>query len=118
MSWTRWLQCTLISRCAGASHTWQRLPCARAQIRFPAPRQVLYVLSQPSSAWKGESGHVSREQIKSFLPPPSSSSKMLVSGPPPFMAALSGDKKSPSDQGELVGALRELKYEPSQVFKY
>jgi hypothetical protein len=29
-----------------------------------------------------------------------------------------GEKKSPSDQGPLVGLLKELHYEPEQVFKF
>ena len=31
---------------------------------------------------------------------------------------LCGEKKSPTDQGELTGMLKELKYAPEQVFKY
>jgi cytochrome-b5 reductase len=82
--------------------------------------KVVYTLSKPSAAWRGRTGHVSKELLASVLPPPQekAATKVLVCGPPAFMAALSGDKKSPSDQGELVGALRDLKYEPSQVFKY
>ena len=82
--------------------------------------KVVYTLSKPSAAWSGRTGHVNKELLAAVLPPPQekAATKILVCGPPAFMAALSGDKKSPSDQGELVGALRELKYEPSQVFKY
>ena len=82
--------------------------------------KVVYTLSKPSDAWRGRVGHVGKELLASVLPPPQekAATKVLISGPPAFMAALSGDKKSPSDQGELVGALRELKYEASQVFKY
>jgi len=82
--------------------------------------KVLYTLSKPSAAWQGAVGHITKATLASFLPPPQEQdkTKVLVSGPPAFMAALCGDKKSPSDQGPLVGALSELKYAPSQVFKY
>lgn len=33
------------------------------------------------------------------------------------MKAISGGKKSPQDQGELDGALKELGYDKSQVYK-
>jgi cytochrome-b5 reductase len=82
--------------------------------------KVLYTLSKPSAAWRGATGHINAALLASVLPPPQekAATKILISGPPAFMAALSGDKKSPSDQGELVGALKDLKYEASQVFKY
>jgi cytochrome-b5 reductase len=82
--------------------------------------KVVYTLSKPSAAWGGATGHVNAALLASVLPPPQekAATKILISGPPAFMAALSGDKKSPSDQGELQGALKQLKYEPSQVFKY
>lgn len=31
---------------------------------------------------------------------------------------MSGPKKSPSDQGPLAGALRDMSYAPEQVFKF
>ena len=82
--------------------------------------KVQYVLSKPAPGWQGAAGHINKAAIAAFLPPPQEGArtKILVSGPPAFMAALSGDKKSPSDQGDLAGALKELKYAKEQVFKY
>lgn len=34
------------------------------------------------------------------------------------MDAISGNKKSPSDQGELKGLLADLGYTPNQVYKF
>ncbi len=68
--------------------------------------------------WTGAKGHISKEMITGFLPPPGGQHKVLVCGPPGFMAHLSGDKKSPSDQGELKGMLLELHYKAEDVFKF
>jgi len=35
-----------------------------------------------------------------------------------MMKAISGDKKSPKDQGELTGQLSELGYSAEQVYKF
>ena len=82
--------------------------------------KVLYTLSKPGPTWKGATGHIDKALLASVLPAPQERehTKILISGPPAFMAALSGDKKSPSDQGPLTGALQELKYASTQVFKY
>lgn len=40
---------------------------------------------------------------------------MLVIG---MYKAISGNKKSPSDQGELSGMLKELGYKKEDVFKF
>ena len=34
------------------------------------------------------------------------------------MKTVSGEKKSPSDQGELDGILKSMQYAPEQVFKF
>jgi cytochrome-b5 reductase len=75
--------------------------------------------SSTATTWAlGGVGHISKEQVKDFLPPPADSYKILVCGPPPFMKAYSGEKKSPAEQGELTGALAELGYTPEHVFKF
>jgi cytochrome-b5 reductase len=84
--------------------------------------KVLYTVSKvPAGAapWPGAVGHVTKEMLASFLPPPQAAggAKVVVCGPPGFMRAVSGEKKSPSDQGELAGMLKELKFEPGEVFK-
>jgi cytochrome-b5 reductase len=44
--------------------------------------------------------------------------KVLVCGPPGMMKHMSGEKKSPADQGDLTGLLADLHYAKAQVFKY
>lgn len=80
----------------------------------------MYTLSKPSDGWKGAVGHVNKDMITSFLPSPQegASTKVLVCGPPGFMTTVSGPKKSPADQGELVGLLKDLKFKQTQVFKF
>lgn len=67
--------------------------------------------------------------MKSLLPPPQQAGagaaagaavahKIFVCGPPSMVKALSGEKKSPADQGELTGMLAKLGYAPAQVYKY
>ena len=63
--------------------------------------------------------------IRSSLPPPvapgadgSVPFKIFVCGPPPMMRSLAGEKKSPSEQGELTGLLSQLGYDAKAVFKY
>lgn len=56
--------------------------------------------------------------IRKALPPPQAAGRVFVCGPPPMLKALSGEKKSPTDQGELTGLLRELGYDSAQVYKY
>jgi hypothetical protein len=43
---------------------------------------------------------------------------VFVCGPPGMMELISGNKKSPKDQGELKGILKELGYSPEQVYKF
>ncbi len=73
--------------------------------------------------------------MTSFLPPPQAVAvggdgkpvdgpegqvhyKMLVCGPPGMMKHISGEKKSPADQGDLAGLLGKLNYAKPQVFKF
>lgn len=52
--------------------------------------------------WKGGVGYVTREMATAHIPPPSDDNLVLVCGPPPMYKALSGEKKSPKDQGALT----------------
>jgi len=74
---------------------------------------------------QGARGHISKEMVTSFLPPPQAVGedgaidyKVLVCGPPGMMKHMSGEKKSPADQGDLTGLLADLHYAKPQVFKY
>ena len=44
--------------------------------------------------------------------------KIFVCGPPGMYKAISGGKKSPQDQGELEGYLKDLGYGKDQVYKF
>jgi cytochrome-b5 reductase len=83
--------------------------------------KVLYTVDKAGPEWKGHTGHVSAAMLTSVLPPPQREAgrvKVMVCGPPGLMKHLSGEKKSPTDQGELTGLLKQLHYAPDQVFKY
>lgn len=77
-------------------------------------------ISQSAQPWKGPVGHISKDMITANFPSPSEGEKIkiMICGPPPMYRAYSGEKKSPSDQGELSGLLAELGYSKAQVFKY
>ena len=53
-----------------------------------------------------------------FEPKDGANGKIFVCGPPGLYKAVSGMKKSPQDQGELEGMLKELGYEKEQVYKF
>uniref|UniRef100_A0AAV1UN36 NADH-cytochrome b5 reductase n=1 Tax=Peronospora matthiolae TaxID=2874970 RepID=A0AAV1UN36_9STRA len=79
---------------------------------------VIHVLSNPSAAWQGLTGFVSKEMLEQFMPGPSDDNLVCVCGPPPMMYHVSGDKAKDRSQGELQGLLKELKYTSKQVFKF
>ena len=80
--------------------------------------KVYYTLSESPEGWNGYTGYVTKEMLAEIMPPPSDDHLIMVCGPPPMMKALSGEKKSPSDQGELTGALAGMKYKQDQVYKF
>ena len=85
----------------------------------PNQFRALYVLDEPPKDWPGKSGRVTKETLQQLLPGPQDKNfKAFVCGPPGFYAAISGNKKSPKDQGELSGYLAELGYSKDQVFKF
>ena len=51
--------------------------------------------------WKGGVGYVTREMVAKHIPPPGDDNLILVCGPGPMYKAISGEKKSPKDQGKL-----------------
>jgi cytochrome-b5 reductase len=83
-------------------------------------KQQFYVLDNPPETWQGGKGFVTKELLKTVLPEPKEGEKIkiFVCGPPPMYKAISGGKKSPSDQGELDGYLKELGYSKDQVYKF
>jgi cytochrome-b5 reductase len=86
---------------------------------YPQRFRAFYVLDNPPENWQGGKGHITKELLKTVLPEPKEGEKIkiLVCGPPPMYKAISGGKKSPSDQGELDGYLKELGYSKDQVYK-
>lgn len=83
----------------------------------PAQFQITYVLDKPPKEWHGAAGYVTPALLKQKLAAPSDDSLVVVCGPPGMMAAVSGGKAKDYTQGELSGALLELGYNSSQVFK-
>ncbi|KAL2021443.1 hypothetical protein VTK56DRAFT_7196 [Thermocarpiscus australiensis] len=85
----------------------------------PRRFRAFYVLDNPPSHWTGGKGYISKELLKTVLPEPKDDNiKVFVCGPPGMMKSISGEKKSPRDQGELSGILKELGYTEEQVYKF
>ncbi|OAA68193.1 Riboflavin synthase-like beta-barrel [Niveomyces insectorum RCEF 264] len=89
---------------------------------YPQRFRAFYVLEKPPNpAWAAanQTGYITKELLKQVLPEPKADNiKVFVCGPPGMMQAISGPKKSPADQGELTGALKELGYSKDQVLKF
>eukprot|EP01012_Entosiphon_sulcatum_P015515 TRINITY_DN2046_c0_g1_i1.p1 TRINITY_DN2046_c0_g1~~TRINITY_DN2046_c0_g1_i1.p1 ORF type:complete len:285 (+),score=51.23 TRINITY_DN2046_c0_g1_i1:32-886(+) len=80
--------------------------------------RVHYSLDQPCWYWSGWRGFLTERVVSKHIPKPSNDSLVLVCGPKGFMDHVSGDKKSPRDQGDVSGILKKLGYEPHHVFKF
>jgi cytochrome-b5 reductase len=92
---------------------------AKLENTYPQRFRAFYVVDKPSPGWTGASGRVTPELLKTVMPgPDDKESKVFVCGPPGMMKAISGAKKSPRDQGELSGILKELGYTEDQVYKF
>ncbi|EED16802.1 NADH-cytochrome b5 reductase, putative [Talaromyces stipitatus ATCC 10500] len=86
---------------------------------YPQRFKAFYLLDSPPKEWTGGKGYVTKELLKTVLPEPKEENiKVFVCGPPGLYKAISGGKKSPSDQGELEGYLKELGYNKEQVYKF
>ncbi|GME93528.1 unnamed protein product [[Candida] boidinii] len=68
--------------------------------------------------FNGKVGYITEEDLKKSLFGPSKDSHVFVCGPPPLYKAISGNKVSPSDQGEVTGILANLGYTKEHVFKF
>ena len=80
--------------------------------------KVHYFVDKASANWDGQSGVITKDYLESHLPGPSKESKIFVCGPPGLYKAMSGPKVSPTDQGEVTGALADLGYTKENVFKF
>jgi cytochrome-b5 reductase len=87
---------------------------------YPQRFRAFYVLDNPPEQWQGGKGFVTKELLKTVLPEPKEGEKIkiFVCGPPGLYKAISGGKKSPSDQGDLAGHLKDLGYSKDQVYKF
>lgn len=86
---------------------------------YPNRFRAFYVLDHPPDGWTQGKGHITKDLLKTVLPEPKEENvKIFVCGPPGLYKAVSGAKKSPADQGELTGMLRELGYSQDQVYKF
>ncbi|KAK9473469.1 uncharacterized protein V1510DRAFT_414124 [Dipodascopsis tothii] len=87
--------------------------------KHPDQIKVVYTLDKAPAGWKGLTGFLSKDVLAKYLPKASADNvKVFVCGPPGMYKAISGTKVSPSDQGELTGALAELGFTKEQVFKF
>lgn len=85
----------------------------------PGQFKFHFFVDKASDSWKGETGVISKEFLEKHLFKASDDNvKVFVCGPPPLYKAISGPKAAPTDQGELVGILKELNFSKDQVFKY
>ncbi|KAL2154239.1 hypothetical protein VTH82DRAFT_2915 [Thermothelomyces myriococcoides] len=85
----------------------------------PRRFRAFYVLDNPPKHWTGGQGYINKDLLKTVLPGPNDGNiKIFVCGPPGMMDSISGNKKSPKDQGEFKGILKELGYSADQVYKF
>ncbi|TDL19422.1 cytochrome-b5 reductase [Rickenella mellea] len=86
---------------------------------YPDKFNVVYVLDKGTKDWKGETGFVTKEIIKKYVPSPDlhEKVKVFICGPPAQVSSVAG-KKDGFKQGELGGALKELGYAEDQVYKF
>ncbi|TDZ13386.1 NADH-cytochrome b5 reductase 2 [Colletotrichum spinosum] len=92
---------------------------AELENTYPQRFRAFYVLDKPPKEWVGSKGFITKELLKQVLPEPKNENvKVFVCGPPGLMNAISGNKVSPKDQGELTGILKELGYNSEQVYKF
>ena len=68
--------------------------------------------------WHGGVGYLKKDMVAAHIPPPAADNLVMVCGPPGMMKVVSGDKVSPSDQGEVTGILKELGWTKDNVYKF
>lgn len=86
---------------------------------YPQRFRAFYMVDRPSEGWTQGTGHIGKDLLKQVLPEPKVENiKIFVCGPPGLYKAISGAKKSPQDQGDLSGILKELGYDKEQVYKF
>ncbi|PHH73821.1 hypothetical protein CDD82_5257 [Ophiocordyceps australis] len=112
-------QVTLIFGNVSEKDILLRKELADLENTYPRRFRVFYVVDKAAPGWQGQTGFITKDLLKTVLPEPKSSNiKLFVCGPPGLMNAISGNKKSPTNQGELTGALKDLGYSQDQVYKF
>lgn len=89
--------------------------------KYPDQFTVQYFVDKvddPSKATDVTVGYINKDVLEKTLPKKSPESHIYVCGPKPLYEAISGNKISPSDQGEVTGILKELGYDKTDVFKF
>ncbi|CAL1189646.1 unnamed protein product, partial [Candida parapsilosis] len=81
-------------------------------------RVTYFVNDKKGKDFDGVEGFITKDFLQKNLDKPSPDTKIFVCGPPGLYDAISGNKKSPSDQGEVTGALADLGYTKEHVFKF
>ncbi|PKI84543.1 cytochrome-b5 reductase [Malassezia vespertilionis] len=79
---------------------------------------IVHYLDNAPPNWQGGKGNIGAKDVQEKLPKPTENTKIFVCGPPGLMNAVSGAKKSVTDQGPLVGVLAESGFKAEQVFKF
>jgi len=86
---------------------------------YPHQLVVEHILSEEpaDSDWTGERGYIDAAKIQKYFPPAEVGDDVMifVCGPPPMYNALCGPRE---DKDNIKGILGELKYQPSQVYKF
>lgn len=87
--------------------------------KFPDQVKVSYFLDEQSDKLSNANvGYITPDWLKKNIAAPGKEHQVFVCGPPPLYKAISGPKVSPTDQGEVEGALKELGFTKETVFKF
>ncbi|PWA03442.1 hypothetical protein BB558_000384 [Smittium angustum] len=92
----------------------------RIREEHPEQLEIHYVLDNPPKGWTGETGYISEEMIKKYMPSPEMGDDCIVyvSGPRGMNELVKGKKIV--EKGELVlgGILKKLGYTQTNVRKF
>eukprot|EP00993_Chasmostoma_nieuportense_P005143 NODE_5777_length_612_cov_19.276289_g5613_i0.p1 GENE.NODE_5777_length_612_cov_19.276289_g5613_i0~~NODE_5777_length_612_cov_19.276289_g5613_i0.p1 ORF type:complete len:145 (-),score=44.90 NODE_5777_length_612_cov_19.276289_g5613_i0:61-495(-) len=62
----------------------------RLHFEYPDQVEVTHVLSKPGPEWTGETGHITHDLIRKYMPSPESATKVWVCGPAGFYTTICG----------------------------
>jgi len=80
--------------------------------------KIHYILDKPSKSWKGLTGYINADVLKKTMPPPNKDNLVCICGPPPMCKSISGERKSPKEEGPVEGFLKDLGYTSEHVYKF